>query len=372
VAWNTRGELLPNSFPLPDFINYGPGSPENVRFIVFAGSPGAISIDDVANHGDRFAKTIDIVSSNRPEMGFEVARLDDDSLSVASVIADDMPFATIHCTVWGSRTIPPKGEKPLRAIEFKHVALEPTGSVTTETELDVPSIQTVSRTDVPGSLVGIADPSHPEWGYWRPDGTPLPKIAGVELPRKGSGPHPRGNITRRVGLLFRSREGSTDQVIASDVSGVLICGSANFFHTPSGRYDLDEVFVNPDLTGMRLIAKSPRADVVVARIHLTRIPRPKQSKRVSQFIASRIGPQAVCFGFDRKIAPPGVGHDRSLRFLRADNSTPSLVDVATDWDDGVVAVQTAHPEKIVAANLLEHGYEYFDFPNVALVPRGRR
>ena len=43
----------------------------------------------------------------------------------------------------------------------------------------------------------------------------------------------------------------------------------------------------------------------------------------------------------------------------------------TDWEDGAVAVQTAHPERIVAANLLEHGYDYYTYKSVALFPKGR-
>jgi len=44
----------------------------------------------------------------------------------------------------------------------------------------------------------------------------------------------------------------------------------------------------------------------------------------------------------------------------------------TDWGDGVIAVSTQHPDEIAKANILEHNYDFFSYPNIELFPQDRR
>jgi len=374
-AWNVRGELLPNSFPVPDENYDGIEPGVNVRYIVFALNHGSIAIQEPESHKLRGTRSLSNISSNKGGRGYYVTLIDGDPLMIAGFVADGSASASISCKYVDRQPNSPlesiKAWKHAKDIVFDRVPLNPTGPVATTADLAIPSIQTVSSTRQVGALIGVVDLTHPEWGYWRPDGTPLPPIPGVDVPGIGDSNHPTSQVTRRIGFLYRSREGSTDGVISGDASGVLLASYNEYFHTSSGRYDLDAVFLDPSLSSLRLFSKVPKADEVVGRLKLNRISPSQESEKISQFFANRIGRNAPCFAFGQKLGPAGNGMNRSLRFLCADNSTPAFVGVSTDWDDNAVAVETKHPEKIVAANLLQHGYDYFSYGNVALYPKGR-
>ena len=364
-AWNVNGELLPNSFPLPDGYKKEEKPGEDGRYIVFAQTDSASIIVDGGLWPKWSAQSFQTITANKAGMGYYVTCLDGDSLSVTNLITDYAALDTIKCKVL-------RANRSARVLTFNHVPMNPKGVVASSTDLDLPSLRTINDSSAPGALIGITDLSHPEWGFWRPDGSPLPKIAGIDMRQETDSPHPIGHVTRCVGFLFRSRQESTDRIASSDVSGVLLCHAVSIFHTPSGRYDLDEVFLNPSLTSMSVISKVPQADVVKERVKLARISKESRTENVFKFFANRIGRGAAYYAFDSKLAPLANGMNRSMQFLDVNNSTPAWVGCSTDWEDRAVALNTPHPEKIVAANILEHGYDYFSYANVALFPKAHR
>jgi len=117
------------------------------------------------------------------------------------------------------------------------------------------------------------------------------------------------------------------------------------------------------------VSKAPTPDQVVARLKLSLI---SPSNEISQFFSNRIAQPTSCFSFGRKLGTTSVDLNRSLRLLDASGQPAQYSGLSTDWDDGAVAVNTAHPEKIVSAKLLEHGYVYFNCGQVALFPGHRR
>jgi hypothetical protein len=346
---------------LPDDADSGVLPGKTLRYIVFAQNAGGIAIEEPSDRKLTYAQRMETVSSNRAGYGYYVTRIDGDPLSVASLITDGEGPTSIRCKVWRDQSV--------QTIQFDNVPLNPTGPVTTSMDLDVPSLFTHGNANEPGHLIGIADLSHPEWGFWQADGTPLPAIPGLAVPRESNGPHPQGNITRRIGFLFRGRRGSSDRVSSADASGVLLASSISTFNTESDRYDLNAVFLDPNLSSMTLVAKVPKADRVVAHLKLKPI---SPSKEVAQFFANRISPPKVCYGFNHKLAPPDNGVTRSLQFLYDNGSTHSPFGVSTDWEDGAVAVSAERPQRILAANVLEHSYVYSCYGKVSLYPRGRR
>lgn len=487
-AWNMRGELLPDSVPLPDmvdaFLNQGkPQLPQpSVRYIVFAQSGKGNPIEAVGPDSFLPPAPFQDVMSRTPGMGFSVTRIDGDSLSVGSILSNGQAYGSIHCRVPGEKLVqvdemkpggvancshqtpirwsisgnaqvewkdshknviitdaavktPPRpGYKPtplhntnidvdipdawsgkevvfdVRSagavqqcsvvgkghqrtgfesmdprsitsvtmetrsrgdIEFDHIPMDPSNKVADSADLDLPSLQISRDEKSAGVLLGIGDPRHPKWGFWRPDGSPLPKIAGLEPPHGDGANLPIGNADRQVEFLFRTGTSNTDAVSASDVSGILLAGGTTICYTPSGRYDIEPVFVDPHVRSFRLVSKVPGADSVVAKISLKRAPHSPVPTKVAEFFSNRIGPGAELYMFSPKIAPPKDLSDRSLDFLYSAGPAPvGAVDgYSTDWEDGAVEVNGRRSERLVGANVLEHGYNYFTYPNVALYPK---
>ena len=125
---------------------------------------------------------------------------------------------------------------------------------------------------------------------------------------------------------------------------------------------------------MRVIAKVPSTDTVIDRLKLKLTPTAGLSQNAVQFLFNRIGMQSAYYTFTTKLAPPVNPMSRNLQFLYKDKVAPEggLSGYATDWQDHTLAISTTNPTKIVGANVLEHGYVYLNFSNVALYPWGIR
>jgi len=381
-AWNMRGELLPNSVPLPENMDGWLGSrrsdnpSSNIRYIVFAHNFDGYGIDMVEDIHHKWSGTptpFDTITSNVSGMGYYVSRIDGDPISVADILIGDDPTGTIQCAVPAKH--PSKVDSPPErtTILFDKIPLNPTANVAQTTDLDVPAMVTLTSNS-PGGLLGITDLTHPEWGFWRPDGSPMPPIKGVSVPRTDGANWPLGQTNRRIGFLFRAGVGYSDRVSVSDVSGILLANEISILHTPSGRYDLNIVFVDPHVNSMRVIAKVPSTDTVIDRLKLKLTPTAGLSQNAVQFLFNRIGMQSAYYTFTTKLAPPVNPMSRNLQFLYKDKVAPEggLSGYATDWQDHTLAISTTNPTKIVGANVLEHGYVYLNFSNVALYPWGIR
>ncbi len=372
-AWNMKGELLPNSFPLPT----GDGNriepePDNYCVVFAQNFPGPAFSRMVAQDNTvlRGIFNLETLQSTVPGYGYYERRLDESHIGYTAIHVSRTGYGSIRCNIWkGDRDFRSKDElKP--DLIFDHIPFEPTGTVADKAQLGVTVTDGAPRSDAPGALIGVSDLDHPEWGYWRPDGTPLPKIDGVYASGRRSDFHPIGPMTRRIGFLMRSREGSQESVAVGDVSGLLITHEVNSFHTPSGRYDLNEVFIAPNNASMRLYARVPRSDKVVEHVSLTRIDPNTANESVQKFFSNRIGLGSTCFAFHSQLPSLPVGQVRSQKFMFKQNQTPkgSWVDYSTDWEDGVVAIHTQQPNRIIGMDILEHGHDYYTYPRVALKP----
>ncbi len=487
TAWNMRGEVLPNGFPLPEELesltskDQSPESNQRVRYVVFGQNfhgTGITSADNVGPMRNAPPSLLQTVQSNQPGMGFYVSRVDGETLSVASILASGSQTGSIHCSVAGTTTekidevhlnhvqsfarktpvewsmksqehiewvnknqtiitegpatpANPKGftkrSRYLTNFEVnvpeawknKDLLIEATSptatrrcAITTDRglaqvtlDIEAQTIQTVTislralcnvtfdniplapnarmaRTHdldgsilnapgstAPGALVGIADLSHPEWGYWKPNGTKV-SIAQVGMAHARQSYGPTGIATRRLGLLFRSGLGVGDRITASDVSGVLLCSSISTIYTSNGTYDLLEVFVNPTLRSSELFARVPLHDSVVQRVNLIRLKKDSMDKQSADFFSNRIAGEVSYFKFSPRIRVPGNGIDQSLRFMYGNKPAPlgAVSSYSTDWEDGAVGIEATQPYRVTGAEVLRHGYATYRYSDVALWP----
>jgi len=124
---------------------------------------------------------------------------------------------------------------------------------------------------------------------------------------------------------------------------------------------------------MRVVSRAPGPDrVVLGNVPLTKIPQSQVTQKVSMFFGARIAPGYVCYSLQP--TPPGAATNVSLQVVDTDQKRPPglWIEFCADWQDGVIAVATKHPDEVAKANILAHDYDYFIYPNVELFPRGSR